>query len=220
VVKVTRRRFVSAVPAVFGGGPLLSACSRAADPGGVRSCRGKHLAHRCAGRHRRHGVDSRVNPAQLADPAFVRDLKSWIRFNGTDAGRTRDGPFSVSSGNPAIPAWLGDRAFGWFFTAKGENEKIVRQVRNATGIVVFIGEASDKAHWVEVDRAHERCVLQATAPGIRNAFLNQPVEVAAVRGRFAAALGLGGRRPDLVVRFGRGPALPRSLRRPVDSVMV
>ena len=64
-----------------------------------------------------------------------------------------------------------------------------------------------------------RFALQATVLGIRNAFLNQPVEVAAVRPPFAAALGLAGLRPDLVVRFGRGPTLPRSLRRPVEAVM-
>jgi len=160
------------------------------------------------------------NTAQLADPAFVKELKSWIRFNGADAVRNRDGLFSVSSGNPAIPSWLGDLAFGWFFTAKGENDKIVRQVRSSAGIAVFIGQAADKAHWVEVGRAYERFALQATALGIRNAFLNQPVEVAGVRSPFAAALGLTGQRPDLVVRFGRGPTLPPSLRRPVESVMV
>jgi len=130
------------------------------------------------------------NTAQLADPAFISELKSWIRFNGTDAVRTRDGLFGVSAGNPAIPTWLGDIAFGWFFTAKGENDKIARQVRNSAGIAVFVGAAADKAHWVEVGRAYERFALQATVLGIRNAFLNQPVEVAAVRSPFAAALGL------------------------------
>ena len=30
----------------------------------------------------------RGNTAQLADPAFVKELKAWIRFNGTDAART------------------------------------------------------------------------------------------------------------------------------------
>jgi hypothetical protein len=35
----------------------------------------------------------------------------------------------------------------------------------------------------------------------------------------AAWLGLGGRRPDLVLRVGRGPALPPSLRRPVGDVL-
>ena len=159
------------------------------------------------------------NTAQLADPAFVKELKSWIRFNGADAARTRDGLFSLCSGNPAIPSWLGDLAFGWFFTAQGENDKIARQVRSSAGMAVFVGQAADKANWVEVGRSYERFALQATALGIRNAFLNQPVEVAAVRSPFAAALGLAGRRPDMVVRFGRGPSLPPSLRRPIESVL-
>ncbi len=159
------------------------------------------------------------NTAQMADPAFIQELKTWIRFNAADAVRTRDGLFSVSSGNPALPAWLGNLAFGWFFTAQSENEKIARQIRNAAGLAVFVAKAADKSHWVEVGRAYERFALQATALGIRNALLNQPVEVAAVRSSFANELGLVGQRPDLVVRFGRGPSLPPSLRRPVQAVM-
>lgn len=160
------------------------------------------------------------NTAQLSDPAFVSELKSWIRFNPSDAVRTRDGLFSLTTGNPSIPTWLGERAFGWFFTAQGENDKIARQLRSSAGLAVFVGAVADKAHWVDVGRAYERFALQATALGIRNAFLNQPVEVAAVRSPFAAALGFPGQRPDLVLRFGRGPTMPRSLRRPVDAVLV
>ena len=160
------------------------------------------------------------NTAQLADAAFVKELKAWIRFNGTDAVRMRDGLYSASSGNPNIPSWIGDVAFRWLLTAKGENDKYARQVRSSAGIAVFVGQTADKAHWVEVGRCYERFALQATALGIRNAFLNQPVEVASVRPQFAAAVGLAGQRPDLVVRFGRGPTLPRSLRRPVQAVLV
>jgi hypothetical protein len=46
------------------------------------------------------------------------------------------------------------------------------------------------------------------------------VEVAALRPQFASFVGLANRRPDLVVRFGRGPVLPQSLRRPVQAVLV
>ncbi len=159
------------------------------------------------------------NAAQLSDAAFVAELRSWLRFNGADAVRTRDGLFSVCSGSPALPAWLGALAFEWLFTASGENDKIARQVRSSAGIAVFVGAAADKAHWIEVGRAYERFALQATVLGVRNAFLNQPVEVAAMRPAFAAALDLPGQRPDLVVRFGHGATLPPSLRRPVASVM-
>ena len=161
-----------------------------------------------------------ANSAQMADPAFVRELKSWIRFNGAQAVRTGDGLFSATSGNPTVPTWLGERAFDLFLRADSENDKYARQIRSSAGIAVFVGQAADPAHWVDVGRCYERFALQATALGIRSAMLNQPVEVAALRAQFATALQLGGQRPDLVVRFGRGPAMPPSLRRPVDAVLV
>jgi hypothetical protein len=160
------------------------------------------------------------NTAQLNDPAFVAELKAWIRFSGTDAVRSGDGLYAASSGNPSIPAWLGSLMFGFFFTHKGENDKYARQIRSAAGIAIFSARSADKAGWIEVGRCYERFALQAAALGIRNAMLNQPVEVAALRAPFAASMGMAGRRPDLVVRFGRGPKLPPSLRRPVAAVLV
>jgi hypothetical protein len=161
----------------------------------------------------------RANTAQMADPAFVKELKTWIRFNGAEAMRTRDGLFTGTTGNPTIPTWLGELAFGWFYKPQGENDKYVRQIRSSAGIAVFVGQSADKASWVEVGRCYERFALQATALGIRNAHLNQPVEVRSVRPDFALAIGLGDQRPDLVVRFGRGSVLPSSLRRPVQAVL-
>ena len=59
--------------------------------------------------------------------------------------------------------------------------------------------------------------MPATGPA--TSFINQPVEVPQLREQYASYLGIGGRRPDLVVRFGAGPELSRSLRRPVDQVV-
>jgi hypothetical protein len=160
------------------------------------------------------------NTAQIADPAFVAELKAWIRFNEGAAVRSGDGLYTASSGNPTMPTWLGQRMFDLFFTAKSENDKYARQMRTSAGVAVFVGKTADKANWVEVGRSYQRFALQATALGIRNAMLNQPVEVAHLRTEFADLLGIGGQRPDLVVRFGRGPKLPPSLRRPAQSVMI
>jgi hypothetical protein len=161
-----------------------------------------------------------ANTAQMADPAFVSELKTWIRFNGAEAVRRRDGLYSATTGNPNLPTWFGKLAFSLVFKPKGENDKYARQIRSSAGIAVFVGQAADKAHWVEVGRCYERFALQATALGIRNALVNQPVEVEAVRPLFAAALGLAGQRPDMVARFGRGPMMPASLRRTVQTVLV
>jgi hypothetical protein len=43
--------------------------------------------------------------------------------------------------------------------------------------------------------------------------------VAETRRQLADLLGLGDRRPDLVMRFGYAPPMPKSLRRPVEAVI-
>lgn len=160
------------------------------------------------------------NTAQMNDPAFVAELKKWIRFSAAEAVRTGDGLYTASSGNPAVPTWLGSLLFGMFYTPKSENDKYAKQLRSSAGIAIFVSDTPGPAQWVEVGRCYERFALQSAALGIRNALLNQPVEVSSLRPQFANFLGIGERRPDLVVRFGRGPKLPSSLRRPVQAVLV
>ena len=160
------------------------------------------------------------NTAQINDPAFVEELKAWIRFGKSETVRTGDGLFSGSSGNASVPRWIGSRMFDMFFTAKSENEKYAKQLRSSAGIAIFVSESDDKAHWIEAGRCYQRFALQATALGIKNAMINQPVEVEAIRPQLATYLGIGNRRPDLITRFGRGPIMPRSLRRPVEEVLV
>jgi hypothetical protein len=159
------------------------------------------------------------NTAQLNDTAFVEELATWIRFSEHEAVQTGDGLFLGASGSPGVPRWLGRILMRGFLTASSENDRYTRQVRSSAGIAVFVGAEATPTRWVDVGRCYERFALQATALNIRNAFLNQPVEVARIRPAFAEWLGLGSRRPDLVVRFGRGPRLPVSLRRSVRAVL-
>lgn len=51
------------------------------------------------------------NSMQIDDPAFVKELKEWIRFNPTQALESRDGLFSACSGNPTMPTWVGNLIF-------------------------------------------------------------------------------------------------------------
>ncbi len=159
------------------------------------------------------------NSIQLADPAFMRELKSWIRFSPRNAVTSGDGLFAAASGNPALPDWLGPGLFSMVFKPQAENEKYAQQIRSSAGLVVFVGAQEDKAHWVQVGRACQRFSLQATALGMKMAYLNQPAEVTSLRPELAALAGLPGRRPDILMRFGYGPPMPYSARRPVSSVL-
>lgn len=186
---------------------------------------GSHEGVTClllTGRSRMDAIAGQVveaNTAQMRDPAFMAELKAWIRFDDRMALAHRDGLTSRASGNPSLPAWLARLLLPLVMTEKGEAAKINRQIRSSAGIAVFAAASDDRAGWIAAGRAYQRFALEATAHDIRHAFINQPVEVPTLRSQFAAELGLGDQRPDLVVRFGRGPAMPRSLRRPLSAVI-
>ena len=160
------------------------------------------------------------NSAQMVDAAFVKELKTWLRFSPRHAMETGDGLFSAAAGNPTIPAWLGPLMFDWLVGADGENDKYARHLRSSAGVAVFVSQHADREHWFRAGRACQRFALQATALGLKHAFVNQPVEVANLRPQLAALVGIAGRRADLVMRFGYGPTLPFSSRRPVGSTMI
>lgn len=160
------------------------------------------------------------NRVQMNDPAFVQELKEWIRFNPQAAIAAGDGLYGPSSGNPILPDWIGPTMFGMAFTVDAETEKYTEQMASSAGVAVFTAAAATPANWVGVGRAYQRFALQATLLGIKHAFVNQPVEALEVRTQFAAHLGLGDKRPDLVIRFGYAPDLPFSMRRPVSAVLL
>ena len=163
---------------------------------------------------------TQANSAQMRNAAFVSELKHWIRFDDAQAVLTADGLAARSSGSPALPPWLGGPLFNVFFREKSENDRYVKQLRSSAAVAVFAGTHDGPAGWFEVGRAYEHFALKATALDVRTAFVNQPIEVPAVRSPFGQWLGIGSQRADLVVRIGRGPLRPFSLRRQVDAVIV
>lgn len=161
-----------------------------------------------------------ANTIQMNDPNFKKELVSWVRFNEKDAAARGDGLYGKCTDNPAIPTVIGKLIFNMVARASTENKKIVKQVESSAGFAIFVSERNDVRHWVETGRCYERFALRATTLGIRNAFLNQPVEVEKERPLFSAMLGLKeSERADLIVRFGSGPEMPISPRRPLEDVV-
>jgi hypothetical protein len=157
--------------------------------------------------------------SQLEDLEFMRELKHWMRFSYSEAVRSGDGLFGKCSNQPVLPGWLARNLIDFVFTSDSEIKNCEAQLRSSAGIAVFVGKENRPTNWISVGRCFERFALQAAAMGILHSHINQPVEVTAVRPDFAKWLGVGDRRPDLVIRFGKGKTSPYSLRRPVEDVL-
>jgi len=160
------------------------------------------------------------NLAQMDDPNFVAELKSWIRFSAKTAIKKADGLSGPSAGNPSSPDWLGPILFSLMFKKKAETRKLAKQVRSSAGLAVFVAKEETPEGWIEVGRNFERFALTAMSLGLCHAHVNMPIEVQSVRPQFAKWLGIAGRRPDLIIRFGRAEPMPMSLRRPIDDVII
>ena len=125
------------------------------------------------------------NTAQFVDRAWARELRAWIRFNRREAERRGDGLYGPSMGSPDVPRWLGELFMRVAFSAKRQNEKDVAHIRSSAAVAVLVSEADDEPHWIEAGRSYERLALQAAAMELRTAFINQPVEVPALRAELA-----------------------------------
>jgi hypothetical protein len=159
------------------------------------------------------------NLSQYADKAFLGELIHWLRFNKKEALASLDGLYTRATGNPEVPHWLG-QMFVAGTNPQQQADADAKKLRSSPGAIVVASEADTRAAWVRTGQVYERLALKLTSLNIKSAFLNQPIEVANVRGQFQSAIGLGSALPQLLVRCGYADPMPRSLRRPVEQVLV
>jgi hypothetical protein len=159
------------------------------------------------------------NQNQYADTAFIDELIYWLRFNKKEALASLDGLYSRCSGNPEVPGWLG-QMFVAGTKPQQQADADAKKLLSSSGVVVIASESDDKTSWIRTGQVYQRLALKMTSLNIKSAFLNQPIEVAEFRSQFQNAIGLGASLPQLVLRFGYAEALPRSLRRPIEAVLI
>lgn len=159
---------------------------------------------------------ARADAEQAADPRFRRELAAWVH-----AGRTRSGDgmpayaFGIH-GPRALLAPLVVRTFDW-----GEGQAARdRQLAEGSPLLAILGTGrDDPAAWLEAGQALGRVLLRACAADLSASFLNQPVELPHLRNRVTEIADRPGH-AQLVLRFGIGPEIEPTPRRPVEDVLV
>jgi hypothetical protein len=159
------------------------------------------------------------NLSQYTDKSFRDELIYWLRFNKKEALASLDGLYSRCSGNPEVPRWLG-QIFIAGIKSQQQADLDAKKLRSSPGAIVFASDSENKTAWVRTGQVYERMALKMTSLNIKSAFLNQPIEVADIRGQFQSAIGIGKALPQLLVRFGYADPMPRSLRRPVERALL
>jgi hypothetical protein len=156
---------------------------------------------------------------QYGNQAFIDELVAWLRFNKAELFETLDGLYSRCSGNPEVPRWLG-RMFVTTGSAGQQAQTDEKSLRSSSGLLVIVSEQDDKQAWINTGRVYERLALILTTMNVKSALMNQPIEVPELRSEFQSYLNVGTAYPQFMLRFGYADPMPRSLRRPVEQVMI
>ncbi|MFN3278685.1 MAG: Acg family FMN-binding oxidoreductase [Paracoccus hibiscisoli] len=159
--------------------------------------------------------------AQMSDPAYRQELKSWLRFSEDTALKTRDGLFSGCSGSPALPQALGRALFPVVVTAKGQAEGLGAQMASTPALVLLVTHPDTPAGRIKTGRRLARICLAATQAGLATAPVNPALEDPDTRSKVARLCDITTGRPSILLRVGRSAvAMPYSLRRPAMQVLL
>ena len=153
---------------------------------------------------------------QMADKGFRRELAAWVHPNTSPARRGMRGSGFGFGDLMSLAAPIVIRTFD---LGRRQAAKDHELAEHSPLLAVLGTDGDSKREWLQAGQAMERVLLQACAHGLTSSFLNQPVEVVALRPRLADAIGRGDGAPQLLMRFGYGPDVLHPQREGVDAVM-
>jgi nitroreductase len=150
---------------------------------------------------------------QMADPQFRRELATWLRPNRS---RRRDGMPGFAVGLSDLPALAAPLVIRTFDIGDGRAAQDEALARGSPALAVLGTEHDHPTDWLVAGQALSRVLLQAQAEGVSASFLNQPIEVAALRLPLQAIVARVGY-PQMLLRLGystRGYLRPTPRRSP------
>lgn len=154
---------------------------------------------------------------QFDNPCFRRELAAWIHSKRLGS---RDGMSGACLGMPDLLAGVGRLVIRTFDMGDGIAAADEAKILSGTPALLVFGSADTTRGWVNTGRALGRVTLLATSLGLATSYLNQPVEVDALRPDVKFVAGLDSQ-PQILLRVGRSQAtLTPTARRDVSEVIV
>ncbi|GIH81500.1 nitroreductase family protein [Planobispora longispora] len=134
----------------------------------------------------------------------------------TELTRWTCGPSHADGVPPYVqgPRPIGDLAPVRDF-ARATRERARFEDRPRLAVLTTPGDGP--ADWLRAGQALQRLLLAATVHGLSASFLNQPLDLRDMR-RHTDPRHPGGH-PQMIIRLGYGPAVPRAPRRPVPELL-
>jgi len=168
--------------------------------------------------HDRNRVADMVDQAarvQMSRPAFRAEIADWIRPDDDDH---TDG---LRAGNLGIPPVLAGGAT-WFlrqFDAGPWQAPRDRRLAESASALLLVAAENDRSSLVQAGEALELLLLTIADAGLQYSFLNQPVEVDAMRERIRLLAGAS-RPAQLLIRIGSAPPVEQAMpRRQLERVV-
>ncbi|GLX99520.1 hypothetical protein [Herbidospora sp. NBRC 101105] len=154
----------------------------------------------------------------VLDRTGVHELLEYAAIAEDELGR--DGDYQAELTRWAVPDYV--RGPG----PDGDppvTRNLGRRYRSATfearpRIAVLTTPGDGPVDWLRAGQALERVLLVATAAGLSTSFLNQPLDLRDMRGHTDPRHRRG--HPQMIIRFGFGPPVPRAPRRPVTELEI
>ncbi len=154
------------------------------------------------------GLVAQGDAAQWADARWRGELAAWMRPRRAGDGLT------IPALSVPVTRWV-VRTFN-MGQRTGAHDK---QLAATAPLLAVLGTAADdRRSWLRAGQALARVLLTACGQGLQASYLNQPLQVAALRPRLQQLVGEGF--PQIVLRLGcPTAAIPAAPRRPVADVI-
>lgn len=146
--------------------------------------------------------------ALWSDPRWRRELAAWMH------PRRRGDGLAI----PALAVPIAQAVVRTFDMGSGVAARD-RELADASPLLAVLSTAHDTPRdWLAAGQALERVLLVGRSAGLQASYLNQPVQVAALRTAVAGLIKAG--HPQVLLRMGQAAgAVRRTARRPVGEVI-